>query len=110
MIKKGDEIIVKVTGIKEYGIFFEYHDYTGLVHISELSEKFIKRVADFFKKNDKVMVKVLSVDYDNKKISASYKAIKKRRINRYFDIGYKTIEDNYQEIVNKKIKEIRRDE
>ncbi len=50
-------------GIKEY----------GLIHISELSDKYIKSPHDVVKINQKVNAKVISIDKDRKRISLSLK-------------------------------------
>ena len=50
-------------GIKEY----------GLIHISELSHKFIKSPHEVVKINQKVNVKVIDIDKDRKRISLSLK-------------------------------------
>ena len=45
MYKIGDIVKGKVTGIENYGIFLLMEDgYTGLIHISEISEKFVRNV------------------------------------------------------------------
>lgn len=58
---------------------------TGLVHISEIADEYVKDIHDFLKKTDQVKVKVLSVE-NNGKIGLSirqaaegYKAGKKSR-------------------------------
>lgn len=52
-----------VTGITNFGAFIELPGgETGLVHISEIAEVYVKDVHDFLKTNDKVTVKVISVD------------------------------------------------
>ena len=45
----------------------------GLVHISELSDKFVKHPLDVVKVGDVVNVRVLSVDEKRKKIALSMK-------------------------------------
>lgn len=53
----------KVTGITNFGAFIELPDgETGLVHISEIAEEYVRDINDFLKVNDKVKVKVISVD------------------------------------------------
>ncbi|MFH2048618.1 MAG: S1 RNA-binding domain-containing protein, partial [bacterium] len=47
----------------------------GLVHISELADKFIKNPTDIVKTGQKVKVKVLSIDIERKRIALSMKAI-----------------------------------
>jgi len=52
-----------VTGITNFGAFIELPGgETGLAHISEIAEVYVKDVHDFLKTNDKVIVKVISVD------------------------------------------------
>ncbi len=48
---------------------------TGLVHISEVDDEYVKDINDFYKKSDKVSVKVLSVE-NNGKIGLSIKQAK----------------------------------
>ena len=46
--KKGDMVKGKVTGIEKYGIFVSINDgVTGLIHISEISDAFVKNVFDY---------------------------------------------------------------
>jgi len=52
-----------VTGITNFGAFVELPGgETGLVHISEIAEVYVKDVRDFLNTNDRVSVKVISVD------------------------------------------------
>lgn len=52
-----------VTGITNFGAFIELPGgVTGLVHISEIAEVYVKDVHDFLKVGDKVNIKVISVD------------------------------------------------
>ena len=46
---------------------------TGLVHISEMSEKFVKDPKDIVKVGDIVKVKVIEKDFDRQKIKLSMK-------------------------------------
>ena len=48
----------------------------GLVHLSELSNKFIKHPLDVVKVNQIVTVKVISVDVNKKRIGLSIKQVK----------------------------------
>lgn len=52
----------KVTGITSFGAFVQLKDGpTGLVHISEISDTYVRDINDFLKINDDVKVKVISV-------------------------------------------------
>ena len=63
-----------VTGITHFGAFVQLASgETGLVHISEVADTYVKDINDHLSKNDKVMVKILSVD-GNGKIGLSIKA------------------------------------
>jgi len=71
--KSGDVVYGRVTGVVDYGFFVALDDdYVGLVHISEMSEKFVKNVADYVTDGDNVYCKVLSVE-DGKKVKLSIK-------------------------------------
>ncbi|MDD4170215.1 MAG: S1 RNA-binding domain-containing protein [Desulfotomaculaceae bacterium] len=62
-IELGSVVEGVVTGITNFGAFIELPGRgTGLVHISEIAEVYVKDVNDFLKINDKVSVKVISVD------------------------------------------------
>ncbi len=66
-----------ITGITKFGAFVELPGkITGLVHISEIADEYVKDINDFYKKTDKVKVKVLSVE-DNGKIGLSIRQAKK---------------------------------
>lgn len=53
----------KVTGITNFGAFVELpNGQTGLVHISEVAEEYVKDVNHFLKQGDLVKVKVLALD------------------------------------------------
>lgn len=62
----------KVVNITNFGAFVEVEGKTGLVHISEVADSFVKDIREHLKENDKVKVKVISID-DNGKISLSIK-------------------------------------
>ena len=48
----------------------------GLVHVSQISNKFIKHPSEILKVGDVVTVKVLGVDLKKKRISLTMKGIK----------------------------------
>jgi len=50
-----------ITGITHFGAFVELPDgRTGLVHISEVADAYVKDIKDFVKEKDRVVVRVLS--------------------------------------------------
>lgn len=60
---EGDIVTGTVTGIEDYGIFLSFEDnQSGLIHISEISDSFVKNVNDYAKINDSITVKILSAE------------------------------------------------
>ena len=72
-VEAGSKVIGKVTGIKPFGAFVELPGgKTGLVHISEVADKYVEDINEHLKVGDEIEVKVLSIGDDNK-ISLSIK-------------------------------------
>jgi uncharacterized protein len=66
-----------VTNVTAFGAFVDIGVHQdGLVHVSELADRFVKNPADVVKVQQKVKVRVLSVDADRKRISLSMKNLK----------------------------------
>lgn len=62
-----------ITGITHFGAFVELpNGKTGLVHISEVADAFVKDIKEYLKEGDRVKVKILSSD-DKGKIGLSVK-------------------------------------
>lgn len=62
-----------VTGIVKFGAFVQLdEDHNGLVHISEISDEYVKEVSDHLAMGQKVKVKVITMD-DGGKIALSMK-------------------------------------
>jgi S1 RNA binding domain protein len=77
-IEVGSKLQGKVTGITNFGAFVELPDgSTGLVHISEVADNYVKNINDYLKVGDQVEVKVLNVEKDGK-IGLSIKKAKDR--------------------------------
>lgn len=63
-----------VTNVTDFGAFVDigvHHD--GLVHISELSDRFVQHPSDIVKLHQKVLVKVKEVDLKRKRIALTMK-------------------------------------
>ena len=66
-IEVGAKLSGKVSGITDFGAFVDLGDKkTGLVHISEVSNTFVKDIHEVLSVGDEVTVKVLSVSDDGK--------------------------------------------
>ena len=76
----GELVTGEVTGIQDYGAFVALDAETqGLVHISEITNGYVKDIHDFLKVGDTVEVKVLSIDEEHRKMSLSLKAAKRKQ-------------------------------
>ncbi|MCE5287243.1 MAG: RNA-binding protein S1 [Pelosinus sp.] len=74
-IEIGSVVEGVVTGITNFGAFVELPGgKVGLIHISEVADVYVRDVKDFLKEQDKVKVKVLSVD-ERGKIGLSIKQL-----------------------------------
>jgi S1 RNA binding domain protein len=74
-IEVGSKVQGKVTGITNFGAFVELPGgSTGLVHISEVADSYVKDVNDHLKVGDQVEVKVIS-EKDGKTALSIKKAI-----------------------------------
>ena len=73
-LKEGMILTGTVRNVIDFGAFVDIgvkHD--GLVHISELSDKYVKNPSEIVSVGDIVKVKVLSIDKDRQKVSLSMK-------------------------------------
>ena len=73
-LEPGMKVPGVVTNITAFGAFVDIGVHQdGLVHISQLADRFIKNPADVVKVQQKVEVTVLDVDIQRKRISLSMK-------------------------------------
>lgn len=71
-LKPGMEVEGIVTNITNFGAFVDIGvKQDGLVHISEIADRFIKSPEDVLKINQRIKAKVLEVDCERKRISLS---------------------------------------
>lgn len=76
----GDVITGKVTGIEKYGIFLSLPDgSSGLIHISEISNQFVRNVSDYASMGDFLEAKVIGFD-DNNHYKLSFKSLQQNKI------------------------------
>ncbi|MGI1690265.1 Tex family protein [Thermoanaerobacter uzonensis] len=73
-LKPGMELMGTVRNVTDFGCFVDIGVHTdGLVHISEMSQNYIKHPLDVVSVGDIVKVRVLSVDVERNRISLSMK-------------------------------------
>jgi general stress protein 13 len=111
-IKKGDIVKGQVTGITKYGVFVSLEDdYTGLVHISEVSNKFVNDLKEMFQIGDIIKVKVLEIDESKSHVNLSIKKIdfKVKKDNSKLEEsgqGFDLLKENLEKWMNSKMSEI----
>ncbi len=72
----GMTVYGKITGIKPYGAFVRFDDgVTGLIHISEISNGFVRNIDSFVQVDEYVMVRVIDIDREHKQLRLSFKAL-----------------------------------
>ena len=72
----GQIILGTVTGVKPYALFMEFEDgVTGLLHISEISDSFIRDIEKFGTKGDQMKVKIVNIDENNGFLRVSFKQV-----------------------------------
>ena len=74
-LEVGSIVEGKVVRVKPFGAIVSLGKVQGLVHISQICDRFIKHPLEAVKLGDVVQVKVLSVDMQKKRISLTMKNI-----------------------------------
>ncbi len=98
-----------VTGVEKYGVFVGFDEfYSGLIHISEISEDFVRNVFDYVSIGETIKTKILQVDSDNCRLKLSIKGIdyresirKKYKINETKD-GFQSLKRELSKWVDMK--------
>ena len=81
-IKIGDIVKCEVTGITNYGVFVKLENgYDGLIHISEVSSKFVSNLEKLYIAGDIINAKVIEVDNEKSQVKLSVKGIKDNKKN-----------------------------
>jgi len=109
----GDIVTGCVTGIEKYGIFVSLDNYySGLIHISEISESFVRNINDYVNIGETINVKILDVNDNDFHLKLSIKNIdyrinKKKRTNIVeVGSGFGILKDKLEEWISVKEKEI----
>ena len=104
-----------VTGIESYGIFVKLNDvYSGLIHISEITERFVKDIKNYADVGETIYVEILSIDENTKKCILSVKGLN-YRIDENCLVkesvrGFTPLKQHLQEWIDEKYKEIHSEE
>lgn len=113
---KGKIVKGTVTCIEPYGAFMSFNEYyTGLIHISEISNGFVKNITDYINVGDHIYVEILEVDEEEFHLKLSikninYKINSKRRkhIIKETPNGFNTLEENLPKWIEQEMKKIKK--
>lgn len=115
--EKGKIVTGCVTGIENYGIFVSLDDYySGLIHISEISTKFVKDVNDYVNIGETIRVKIVDKDDESCHLKLSIKDIDYRvnnkRRNKIIETekGFETLSVKLEDWIEEKYNEIQKGE
>ena len=110
--EKGKIVKGIVTGIEPYGAFVSFDEYyNGLIHISEISNSFVKDVHNFLNVGDHIYTEILEVDDEEYHLKLSIRNINykingkpKRRKIIETPHGFSTLKYKLPYWVNNKLK------
>ena len=98
-----------VTGIEQYGVFVGFDEYyTGLIHISEISDGYVKKISDYVNIGEMIKTKIIGVDDDNYQLKLSIKNIDYRITNHVSSkiketgSGFELLKQNLEKWINEK--------
>jgi general stress protein 13 len=105
-----------VTGIEKYGIFVSLDNgYSGLIHISEISDGFVRNIEDYVTISDMILAKIIEVDNENKKVKLTIKGVNfknKKDVTPVFNSeeGFKPLKEHLNGWIEDKLNEIKENE
>lgn len=120
-IKVNDLVVGKVNKVRPYALFLTFENgQNGLLHISELSDNYIRDIEKYGSVGDEIKVKVLSVDPNNGFLRLSYKAVpdsekynshdENKSPSLYFDeADFKDLEEKLPEWIEETLKKAKED-
>jgi len=76
----GDLVIATIEKVMDYGAYVQLDEYNrqGFLHISEISSARIRRIRDYVKENQKMILKVIRVDIQKGHVNLSLRRVTKR--------------------------------
>lgn len=112
-------VIGEVTNVKPYAVFLVFENgVQGLLHISEISNNYIRDIEKYAVVGDKLKVKIVAIDENNGFLRVSLKKVPEeeafsshvnfgRKIPTVEDTAFKPLEEKLPQWIEQSIKEIR---
>lgn len=114
-LRVGSVVKGEVTGIESYGIFVKLNEkYSGLVHISEITEKFVRDINTYAKIGETIYVEIKEInDEDNRCILSvkglNYRIDENRKVKESVR-GFTPLKQHLPIWIDKKYHEIHKEE
>lgn len=70
-LQAGQLVFGKVTGVRPFGVFVDLEGVTGLLHIKQVSQKFIENLPSLFETGQELKAVIIEIDDIKKRISLS---------------------------------------
>lgn len=114
----GDIIVGTVSKVRPYALFLSFDKVNGLLHISEISDKYIRDIEKFATVGDEIKVKVLTIDPDNGFLRVSFKQVEEserycshdstiKRVPEVANEEFKDLEENLPKWINETLEKAR---
>lgn len=112
-IKVGEIINTQITGISKYGIFVKVDDiYTGMIHISEITDKYVNDIGRIYVIGESVDAKVLEIDEEKKQVKLSTKEVNsgknKRKAIKEEGRGFEPLKENLDRWINETLEDLKK--
>lgn len=111
--KEGDVVKARITAIEKYGAFASIDDeYSGLIHISEITDKYVRDITDFIEIGEIINVKILSISSEHNQLRLSVKDVNedlresKRKNIKETVFGFYMLKTSLPNWIRKKMEEI----
>lgn len=112
---KGKVVRGTVTCIESYGAFLSFDEYySGLIHISEISNGFVRDINDFLSVGDYIYVEILDVDEEEAHLKLSIKNINYKYTGKFrrhkikeTPNGFNTLSKKLPNWINNELKKVK---
>ncbi len=109
--KVGDTVSGNITGITDYGVFVKLDDgYTGMIHISEISDRYISSLEKMYVLEETIESKILEIDEEKKQIKLSSKEFntksKGKKKLKEEGRGFEPLKENLDKWVKDKLEDL----